>query len=123
MAPVAKSSALQSAFKHADVHYTVLIRLPFPRGDFVDPPSVRSHKLYIFNAHVDYQMVGWNPGKDQELWDLLFRASAKGHDLDCMLFQQLAVQSCMLELNPFLRASIVGFANCPQAYILCLNNQ
>lgn len=23
-----------------DVHYTVLVRLPFPRGDFVDPPSV-----------------------------------------------------------------------------------
>ena len=23
-----------------DVHYTVLVRLPFPRGDFVDPPAV-----------------------------------------------------------------------------------
>ena len=24
----------------SDAHYTVLIRLPFPRGDFVDPPPV-----------------------------------------------------------------------------------
>lgn len=23
-----------------NVHYTVFIRLPFPRGDFVDPPCV-----------------------------------------------------------------------------------
>lgn len=26
-------------------HFTVLIRLPFPRGDFVDPPAVRDAKL------------------------------------------------------------------------------
>lgn len=25
----------------ADPSYTVLVRLPFPRGDFVDPPPVR----------------------------------------------------------------------------------
>jgi hypothetical protein len=23
-----------------DVHYTVFVRLPFPRGDFIDPPPV-----------------------------------------------------------------------------------
>lgn len=26
-------------------HFTVLIRLPFPRGDFVDPPAVGDAKL------------------------------------------------------------------------------
>lgn len=49
----------------ADVHYTVLVRLPFARGEFVDPPPVE-----------------WNAGRDRELWDLLSRSSAKGHDLD-----------------------------------------
>jgi hypothetical protein len=24
----------------SDVHYTVFVRLPFPRGDFIDPPPV-----------------------------------------------------------------------------------
>ena len=30
----------QSPTEADNVHYTVFIRLPFPRGDFVDPPSV-----------------------------------------------------------------------------------
>lgn len=30
----------QSPTEPDDVHYIVFIRLPFPRGDFVDPPSV-----------------------------------------------------------------------------------
>ncbi|KAL9039093.1 MAG: hypothetical protein Q9214_005016 [Letrouitia sp. 1 TL-2023] len=46
-------------------HFTVFIRLPFPRGDFVDPPPVK-----------------WDAAKDQRLWDLLSRAS-KGHEIDC----------------------------------------
>ncbi|PLB41626.1 multidomain presynaptic cytomatrix related protein [Aspergillus candidus] len=44
--------------------FTVLIRLPFPRGDFVDPPP-----------------VDWNAAKDQALWDVLSRPS-KGDDID-----------------------------------------
>ncbi|KAL4941651.1 hypothetical protein BDV06DRAFT_177976 [Aspergillus oleicola] len=44
--------------------FTVLIRLPFPRGDFVDPPPVE-----------------WNAAKDQALWDVLSRPS-KGNDID-----------------------------------------
>ncbi|KAL6237042.1 hypothetical protein BDW75DRAFT_238669 [Aspergillus navahoensis] len=44
--------------------FTVLIRLPFPRGDFVDPPP-----------------VDWNAAKDQALWDILSRPS-KGNDID-----------------------------------------
>ncbi|KAL2850730.1 hypothetical protein BJY01DRAFT_245284 [Aspergillus pseudoustus] len=44
--------------------FTVLIRLPFPRGDFVDPPPAE-----------------WNAAKDQALWDILSRPS-KGNDID-----------------------------------------
>ncbi|KAJ5154632.1 uncharacterized protein N7500_010071 [Penicillium coprophilum] len=46
-----------------DTNFTVFIRLPFPRGDFVDPPPVE-----------------WNASKEQALWDILSRPS-KG-DLD-----------------------------------------
>ncbi|KAL4897538.1 hypothetical protein BDV59DRAFT_45970 [Aspergillus ambiguus] len=47
-----------------DTQFTVFIRLPFPRGDFVDPPPVE-----------------WNAAKDQALWDILSRPS-KGDDID-----------------------------------------
>ncbi|KAJ5780415.1 hypothetical protein N7457_005575 [Penicillium paradoxum] len=46
-----------------DTNFTVFIRLPFPRGDFIDPPPVE-----------------WNASKDQALWDILSRPS-KG-DID-----------------------------------------
>jgi hypothetical protein len=46
-----------------DTNFTVFIRLPFPRGDFVDPPPVE-----------------WNTAKDNALWDILSRPS-KG-DID-----------------------------------------
>ncbi|KAJ5459914.1 uncharacterized protein N7458_001466 [Penicillium daleae] len=45
-------------------NFTVFIRLPFPRGDFVDPPPVE-----------------WNAAKDQALWDILSRPS-KGDGID-----------------------------------------
>lgn len=44
--------------------FTVFLRLPFPRGDFVDPPPVE-----------------WDAAKDQALWDVLSRPS-KGDDID-----------------------------------------
>ncbi|KAJ5118955.1 hypothetical protein N7448_010663 [Penicillium atrosanguineum] len=47
-----------------DTNFTVFIRLPFPREDFVDPPPVE-----------------WNALKDQKLWDILSRPS-KGDDID-----------------------------------------
>ncbi|OJD19502.1 hypothetical protein AJ78_00571 [Emergomyces pasteurianus Ep9510] len=48
-----------------DPHFTVFIRLPFPRGNFVDPPTVE-----------------WSVAKDHALWDILSRPS-KGNDIDC----------------------------------------
>ncbi|RDL36209.1 Uncharacterized protein BP5553_06821 [Venustampulla echinocandica] len=48
----------------SDPLYTVFIRLPFPRGDFVDPPFVE-----------------WDAGKDKALWKILSKAS-KNSDID-----------------------------------------
>ena len=45
--------------------FTVIVRLPFARGDFVDPP------------HVD-----WDPDKDRALWHLVSQSS-KTSELDC----------------------------------------
>ena len=45
-------------------HYTVFIRLPFPRNDFEDPPP-----------------VDWNSAKDRQLWKLISSAS-NSKDLD-----------------------------------------
>ncbi|KAB8277940.1 hypothetical protein BDV30DRAFT_204543 [Aspergillus minisclerotigenes] len=55
---------MTSLNQSGDTNFTVFIRLPFPRGDFVDPPPAE-----------------WNAAKDQALWDLLSRPS-KGDDID-----------------------------------------
>ncbi|MCJ1473488.1 hypothetical protein MMC13_002139 [Lambiella insularis] len=44
--------------KADEVHYTVFVRVPFPRDDFVDPPAVQ-----------------WNASKDQALWKILSSSS------------------------------------------------
>lgn len=46
------------------VHYQVLIKVPFNRGDFVDPPDPK-----------------WTNSKDKDLWRILSSAS-KGKDID-----------------------------------------
>ncbi|KAJ5111051.1 hypothetical protein N7532_001586 [Penicillium argentinense] len=43
--------------------FVVLVRLPFPRGDFEDPPS-----------------VNWDASKERELWDLISRPSKDALD-------------------------------------------
>lgn len=45
-------------------HFTVFIRLPFNRGDFIDPPP-----------------VAWSATKERALWDILSR-QAKGKEID-----------------------------------------
>ena len=40
MAQLLDQDLPQSPTEPENVHYTVFIRLPFPRGDFVDPPRV-----------------------------------------------------------------------------------
>lgn len=43
------------------VHYTLIIRLPFPRGDFIDPPP-----------------VSWDATKDRKLWKVISKLSNNG---------------------------------------------
>jgi hypothetical protein len=43
------------------VHYTLLIRLPFPRGAFIDPPQVE-----------------WDEDKDKKLWRLIAAKPGSG---------------------------------------------
>ncbi|TGO52079.1 hypothetical protein BCON_0148g00240 [Botryotinia convoluta] len=59
----------------SDPTYTVFVKLPFPRGDFVDPPAVE-----------------WDAGKDKALWKILLKAP-KNSDVDFtlpFLLQQVA---------------------------------
>ncbi|KAI1881805.1 hypothetical protein JX265_000631 [Neoarthrinium moseri] len=51
------------ASPHTEPTYTVFIRLPFPRGDFADPPP-----------------VNWDSSKDEALWDIVSGVSKT--DLD-----------------------------------------
>ncbi|CAJ2503707.1 Uu.00g111010.m01.CDS01 [Anthostomella pinea] len=46
------------ASSQPDPTYTVFVRLPFPRGDFVDPP-----------------LVNWDSSKDEALWGIVSRLS------------------------------------------------
>ena len=48
-----------------DTHYTVLIRLPFPRHDFVEPAQVE-----------------WDASKEKKLWKILSQASG-GNVINC----------------------------------------
>ena len=40
MGPLLGRAHLEGELDHDDTHFTVLVRLPFNRGDFVDPPPV-----------------------------------------------------------------------------------
>ena len=51
--PAKKQPAIASASPRR-VHYNVIIRLPFPRGDFVDPPQAE-----------------WDLDKDKKLWSII----------------------------------------------------
>lgn len=53
MAQAHEIAAPQSPSNSNDVHYTVFIRLPFPRGDFVDPPEVGYAVSLIKSLSVD----------------------------------------------------------------------
>ncbi|RGP79613.1 autophagy-related 29 [Fusarium longipes] len=49
----------------AEPTYTIFVRVPMPRGDFVDPPP-----------------VNWDPVKDEALWKILSGAAKKQIDWD-----------------------------------------
>ncbi|RKF58732.1 Autophagy-related protein 29 [Golovinomyces cichoracearum] len=88
-----------------DAQYIVFIRVPFPRGNFVDPPPVITTSL-IFEASLSKQ-VDWNAAKDKQLSKILSNTSRKS-DIDwnnlatkfevplTFLLQQIA---CLYELK------------------------
>lgn len=68
--------------------YTVYIRLPFPRGDFVDPPPVSDPSLcrhipspILIDLHS--HQVKWDASKDESLWKILSGVSKT--EIDCEL--------------------------------------
>ncbi|MCJ1228567.1 hypothetical protein MMC12_005228 [Toensbergia leucococca] len=63
MAPT-RNEALDTSPREQDCHFTVFIRLPFPRAGFVDPPP-----------------IDWDSSKDRALWEILSRAP-KGREVD-----------------------------------------
>jgi hypothetical protein len=66
-----------------DTQFTVFIRLPFPRGDFVDPaPVIARPTGSACGPPLTLLQVEWNAAKDQALWNILSRPS-KGDDIDC----------------------------------------
>lgn len=71
----------QIAAQQTEIRYTALIRLPFPRGDFVDPPQ-----------------VDWDATKDKALWKIISQ-SPKTSDLDCGLYQLHALLSPLTDFH------------------------
>lgn len=64
-----------------ETRYTVFIRVPIPRGDFVDPPTVRSLHAFLIDVLM-FGKVHWDSSKDRSLWKVLSSAS-KGSEIDC----------------------------------------
>lgn len=77
------SPAAKPASPDSSVHYTCFIRLPFPRGDFVDPPQVISLETDSYRKATDHIKVDWNSTKDRALWKIISKAS-NSKELDCM---------------------------------------
>ena len=82
----------------SDPSYTVFIRLPFARGDFVDPLSVCFPSSWRTIADVQ---VEWDASKDKALWKILSKAS-KNSDIDCKYFTHILKTSLKLLGNELL---------------------
>jgi hypothetical protein len=65
------------------MQFTMLIRLPFARGNFVDPPQVREANVSRMTMLTHVQ-VQWDADRDRQLWKVISKSS-KTSDLDCEL--------------------------------------
>ncbi len=63
-------------------HFTVFVRLPFNRGDFVDPPPVWAEITIEIDTILILLQVAWNAAKEQELWAVISRQS-KSNEINC----------------------------------------
>lgn len=64
------------------IHYTLLIRLPFPRGDFEDPPLVSNTLEWKYGQRLTSAKVEWDASKDRKLWKIISK-NPKSGDIDC----------------------------------------
>ncbi|KAH9889231.1 hypothetical protein F4778DRAFT_397578 [Xylariomycetidae sp. FL2044] len=68
------------ASSQSEPTYTVFVRLPFPRADFVDPPP-----------------VNWDSTKDEALWSIVSNLSKT--EIDCEIFSSLLRYPIMIQLT------------------------
>ncbi|KAH0556285.1 hypothetical protein GP486_005788 [Trichoglossum hirsutum] len=73
--------AAAPAASPADTHFSVFVRLPFPRNGFIDPAP-----------------VDWDASKDRALWKILSRAS-RSSDLDCSCLAVCPILSNVIANN------------------------
>lgn len=88
------SPAYKSTPADSSMHYTCFIRLPFLRGDFVDPPQVsKTWEICSFDRYW-HEQVDWNSTKDRALWKIISKAS-NSKELDCMY--------CLMLTNEYIK--------------------
>jgi hypothetical protein len=66
--------------------YRVFIRVPIPRGDFVDPPPVRAPLapwLIELDREAHRPQVDWDASKDDALWKILSKVSKTQINCTC----------------------------------------
>jgi hypothetical protein len=65
------------------IQFTALIRLPFERGEFVDPQQASRPLSRLYRTRpLTLTKATWDATKDRELWRIVSK-SAKTKDLDC----------------------------------------
>ncbi|KAK6603281.1 hypothetical protein H4I96_06049 [Botrytis cinerea] len=72
---------MSSPDAESDPTYTVFVKLPFPRGGFIDPPAVE-----------------WDAGKDKALWKILLKAP-KNSDVDCKYLELFIRMTLLIDLG------------------------
>ncbi|KAL8863655.1 MAG: hypothetical protein Q9178_000338 [Gyalolechia marmorata] len=77
--------------------FTVFVRLPFPRGDFVDPPPTR-----------------WDSSKDQDLWNILSRTS-KGREIDSAWLYERQLSQVKAQLRKVNKPSLTPRSPTPSS--------
>jgi Atg29 N-terminal domain len=63
-------------------HFTVFVRLPFNRGEFVDPPPVLAQIVLGNRTLLMLSQVSWNAAKEKGLWEIISRQS-RSNELNC----------------------------------------
>ncbi|CAI6335817.1 unnamed protein product [Periconia digitata] len=100
------------------VQFTALIRLPFARGDFAEPPPVRLYdRSNLTSCVLTMLQASWDSSKDRALWRLVSK-SAKASDLNCKIISySISISIIILLLTEKQGWSSDSF-NVPPAFLL-----